>query len=90
MGRGRTVLLFALVVAAVASGIVGVSGAVGADTTSPAETTTTPQDGPDGHADDPFPSWLPLLLAGGLLVGIAVVGGSLWFVVERIRRLTGK
>lgn len=85
MLRRLTLVLFVL--AAVSSGIVGADAA---GTMDSVETTTTPDDGPDGHADDPFPSWLPLLLVAGLLVGIAAVGGSLWFVFTRLRRFLGR
>jgi hypothetical protein len=90
-------VLFVLAVAVVACPVVASAGQTTSaetpeetQTTSPVETTTTPDDGPAGHADDPFPSWLPLLYAGGLLVGIAAVGGTLWFVVTRVRGLLGK
>ncbi|PSQ47735.1 hypothetical protein BRD15_06780 [Halobacteriales archaeon SW_6_65_15] len=102
MWRRRYLVLFVLMLTIAAGSVAAPSVAAGAadaaettagtetpddsETANPTHTSTTPADGPDSHADDPFPSWLPLLSAGGLLVGIVAVGGGLRFAFSRVRR----
>lgn len=103
MGRSWGVVTFVLVMTVgvlFVAALAGASAAAGpmnsvetpdeTETTNPAEPTPTPDDGPDGHADDPFPRWLPVAFVGVLVVGIAAVGGGLWLASARVRRFLGR